>query len=501
MNMPKTNAAPIAKAQPPKTSAKPKKIKPITAEKQWSDHMLMTEGHLWAEGGDPDSSPLVYRWNGNSYDLVSQQEGIQRAAAWFDANCPDKASASRAEAAWNYFALMLRSKAHLPQVTSRTIIPCRDHYLEILPNGQVITVAPDPKLGMTYQVKVNCESKPGSPHVVAPLPEDSRFRAWIEAAHPDPEVRNLVQEQCGATLLSTNYQIAAWWYGAAGCGKSTLAAICKAMQRNAASARLEELGGRFAGQPLMGVSLITVDEVDATGRISEGLLKSWISGDSVQVDRKGIAALTYQSKAKWIICSNGTPFFRDKSDGIWRRLCVVPWTHPIPEADRIPDFADLVLREEGLAILNWMLAGAVRLIQRGRFLTEHERPQIVQELKAQVRRECDSVRGWVEDEHVVAGGAETSKDDVYTAYVHWCQAAHEDALERRQFWKGLRNLVSFRERKTRRGQAQVRLVNVTWGGCPALAPSANVVDLASARSIPPAEVAWDEAWPNDDIAF
>lgn len=499
MNMPLPQPkANQAKAKNPKT-----KPKPVTAEKLWSDHILSTEGHLWAEGGDDSGTPMVYRWNGTSYDLVAHLDGVQRAAVWFDANCPDKASASRAEAAWNYLSLMLRSKAKLPKVSHRTIIPCRDNYLEILPNGQVIALAPDRSLGMTYQVKLNCHSKPGRPHVVTPLPEASRFRAWIEQAHPDPEVRALVQEQCGATLLSTNYQVAAWWYGAAGCGKSTLAAICKAMQRNTASARLEELRGRFAGQPLMGASLITVDEVDTNGSINEGLLKSWISGDPVQVDRKGISAVTYASKAKWIICSNSAPFFRDKSDGIWRRLCVVPWNHPIPEADRIPDFAGLVLRQEGLHILNWMLAGAVRLIQRGRFMDEAARPAVVRELKAQARRDCDSVRGWVEDEQVaVQAGVQRTKDEVYKAYVAWCGEVHEEPLDCRPFWKGLRNLMSFQEQKTRRGPLQVRLVNVTWGANAAATP-ANVVNLPTARvSTNTEEPQQREAiWPNDDIAF
>ena len=67
MNMP----MPQPKASQAKAKNAKTKPKPVTAEKLWSDHILSTEGHLWAEGGDDSGTPMVYRWNGTSYDLVA----------------------------------------------------------------------------------------------------------------------------------------------------------------------------------------------------------------------------------------------------------------------------------------------------------------------------------------------------------------------------------------------------------------------------------------------
>lgn len=458
--------------------------KRITADKLWSDHMLGDD--TWAEGGELDGQPVAYRWNGVSYEFVSDVHGTTLAASWFNENHPEHASISKASSSWQFFTSMLRTERRIPKLTTRVVIPCQDRYLEIKPDGQVVALAPDRALGLTHQIKINCQTAADQTHEVTPPPPTSRFLKWIEAAHPDPDVRALVQEQCGATLLPTNFQVAAWWYGKAGCGKSTLAEICKAMQHNAASTRLNALGSRFGGQSLVGASLIMVDEVDADGRTDEGLLKSWISGNSVTVDRKNVAPITYQSRAKWLICSNMAPFFKDKSDGIWRRICVVPWEVVVPEEDRIPDFQNVVLAEEGVHILNWMLAGAVRLVQRGTFLPESQRPEIVRDVKLEARYDCDSVLAWTADENVVVtnpvGGSYNSKDLVYGAYEDWCRAAHRDALERRQFWKGLKGLLKFRETRPREaGRNLTRRVNLAWDG-PVNSVGGTVVDINAGRA-------------------
>lgn len=139
------------------------------------------------------------------------------------------------------------------------------------------------------------------------------------------------------TLLPGSYQMAAWWHGAAGSGKSSLAEAVEGMHNKVARLDLATLSDLFALEHIIGANLILVDEVECD-RWKEGTFKTLVSGNGIGINRKHLSVLNYHSKAKWIITSNSAPFFRDKSGGVARRLSVVEWAHAIPESERIPDF-------------------------------------------------------------------------------------------------------------------------------------------------------------------
>lgn len=243
------------------------------------------------------------------------------------------------------------------------------------------------------------------------------------------------------TLLPGNYSQAAWWYGAAGSGKSTLAELVEAMHRQSVRLNLETLGDRFSLEPLVGASLILVDEVECE-RWAEGRFKTLISGNGIGIDRKNEKALaSYHSRAKWIITSNSAPFVRDKSDGVWRRLVVVYWGVEIHESERQTDFHKILIEKEGKLILDWMLEGARRIIARGRTLSERELPDASRRAKQQARSNSDSVRAWVEDMRVIRSPEQWMPlHEVYKHYSNWCSTqgfTEGEKLTSRQFWRGM----------------------------------------------------------------
>lgn len=418
-----------------------------SVEKRWADHLLGEKTYPWyVDAQHTSGAESVYQWNGVHLRYIGAEEGKAIAGDWLDRYWPGQANDSRASACWSYGAKRLRTQRPMPKPSEgRTIIPCADVYLELHRDGRITALAPDPALGMTYAINLNAGTVVGKNHTLSTLPASSRFRAFIERALPDSDVRALVQEQCGLTLLSTRYQIASWWVGKAGSGKSTLAAVCKAMQRQVASIRLHNLSERFGLEVLVGASLVTVDEVEPNERWPEGLWKSLVGGNGVSVDRKNEKAiLSYESTAKWLLCSNCNPPIRDRSDGVWRRLCIVPFDVVIPQGEQVPDFHNVLLRQEGKAILDWMLEGAQRIVMRGGFLEERKRPHAVQHLKEAVRNECDSVRAWMGANEVRTGSYTDDwapKDDVYAHYEQWCKDAHATAVERNLFWKNLRQYL------------------------------------------------------------
>lgn len=467
-NTPNANAqTATAGTPPPPTPSKPPKEKVDTLSKQWADRLLKNKTNPWfAEAGHTSGGVAIHKWNGSYLQFVGFEEGSALVADWLDKAAPDKASDAACNSAWAYGCKRLRTQRPIPQQDrSRNIIPCADVYLEMTKQG-IKAIKPDPSYGMTYAVKLNAGTQVGQRHTIKPLSATSRFRKFMETALPDADVRALVQEQCGLTLLPANYQIASWWVGAAGSGKSTLVELCKAMQRQVACISLDDLGKQFGLEGLVGASVVQVDEVEAE-RWAEGRFKSLVGGNGCSIDRKNEKALMdYHLWAKWLITSNAKPFVRDKSDGVWRRLCIVPFDVVIPEEQRVKDFHLLLLKEEGAQILDWMLEGAQRLVCRDRFLAEHERPQAVRELKEESRNDCDSVRAWVKIFDVRLGGAGDdlhTKDTIYNNYETWCKAAHQEPLLPRVFWKGLRGQISgILNINKRVGGKQVYFCNLAW---------------------------------------
>src|SRR5690606_33648370 len=178
---------------------------------------------------------------------------------------------------------------------------------------------------------------------------------------------------------------------------------------------------RFSLEPLVGASLILVDEVECE-KWAEGRVKTLVSGNGIGIDRKHEKVLaSYHSRAKWLITSNNAPFIRDKSDGVWRRLVVVSWDVEIPQEERQSDFHKTLLEKEGKLILDWMLEGARRIVARGRTMAEHELPEEARKAKQQARSNCDSVRAWCEEMRVVREeGHWMTLAEVYKQYEAWC---------------------------------------------------------------------------------
>lgn len=402
---------------------------------------------LWACQATSGTGEIVHHWNGTYWQAISDAEGVGVASDWIDRNADFAGSPKLAKDCWDMASLRLRQKNPMPAQAKRAIVPVADGYVEILPGGFHV-LAPDPALGMTHAVRVACGGRQGHAYKPQPLPADSRFAKFLRQAHDDPRVIDLLQEQCGMTLLPGVYSQAAWWHGVAGSGKSTLAEIVEAMHRQVARCNLETLGDRFSLEPMIGASLILVDEVECE-KWAEGRFKTMVSGNGIGIDRKNQKQLAnYHSTAKWIITSNSAPFIRDKSNGVWRRLTVVHWKKAVPVNQHDPDLVKNILAEEGQLVLDWMLEGARRIVARGRALsdTDADMPEAVRAAKLAARHGSDQVMAWAQAERVVrieTDECTLSMRQVYENYKNWGYRqglADIDLLTGRQFWRGLKEM-------------------------------------------------------------
>lgn len=445
----------------PNASGKKKRENPT---KVWCDTAMRGAfGDFAAER--LDNSTLVRRWNDAYWELMSENDGYARATDWMNRFFPDELSNSRARDCWKTLTSLLHQKRPMrADDPGHTVFPLLDGYLHITPQRSWLE-APERKFGLTHQIQASAGVAHGQEFVPAEVPPTSLFGRYLATSLPDLDVRALVQEQCALSFLPNVWQLSAFWFGNGGAGKGTLSKLLLRFHSKSATLDLHKLADPHHLEPLVGATFVMVDEVEQKGRWAEKEFKSIISGDPVSVNPKHRPSFKYQSTAYWIICSNQEPLIRDDSDGVRRRLVVVPWTGSArARGTSTPDLDRKIFEQEGVLFLGWIVEGLMRLLKRGGPLTGSALPESVKAMARQIHTDNDSMETWFEAcEIVPAAGVEHTKDEIYKAYCKYAEDAHLFVYERQSFWKRFKRRPDIsnggvREVRGRRGTERTQLI-------------------------------------------
>ena len=178
-----------------------------------------------------------------------------------------------------------------------------------------------------------CLPYPYEPGAVAP-----RWSAFLERnLEGDADRIALLQEFFGYCLArTTDGQACLILHGPGGNGKSVVLAVLRAMlgAGNVATVPLEHFAQRFAMAQTLGKLANVCPEVGELDRTAEGTLKGYIAGDAMFFEKKGKDGFTALPSARLVIATNNVPRFADKSEGMWRRLLILPMTVQIPPGER-----------------------------------------------------------------------------------------------------------------------------------------------------------------------
>ena len=211
------------------------------------------------------------------------------------------------------------------------------------------------------------------PYVFDPLARCPVFDAFLEHnLEMDPERIKLLQEWAGYLLLpNTDEQKFMILVGEGRNGKSVFIAALTAMlgRENVSNVPLESFGHRFALTGTLGMLLNACTDCSEIEKAAEGVFKSFASGDRMFFDRKGISGLTCEPTARVMLAANELPRIADRSQGIWRRMLLVPWKIEIEKERRIRGMDKVSFWNESgelPGVLNWAIEGLARLrVQRG----------------------------------------------------------------------------------------------------------------------------------------
>ena len=196
--------------------------------------------------------------------------------------------------------------------------------------------------------------------------ECPRFLAWLNGAMDADDV-GLFQEWFGAVLIGRNLaQRLLLVNGDAGSGKSQLLGLIERVigAEFSHQLRVSQLGGRFEMREYANKRLLTGKDVGAdflTGR-NASQIKSLTGGDMLTAERKqDNEGVTFRGDFHVAIVSNDELTLRVEGDAdAWeRRLLSIHMKRP-PDLEVVPDFSNVILREEGAGILAWAVEGARR---------------------------------------------------------------------------------------------------------------------------------------------
>lgn len=247
----------------------------------------------------------------------------------------------------------------------------------------------------------------------------------FEIAVGDWDVMHLLQQWCGYLLLPTlKYQKFLLCVGDGANGKGVFfdvitAALGVNNVSNVPLVRFESTAALFGTHNKL-ANMSNESAENLTGE-AESILKEYVAGDKILWEQKYKDAFFDYPTAKLMFATNELPQIKDPTDGVWRRMILVPFDAKFEGKNLNPNLAEELQQPDELAgVLNWMLEGAESLISNGGFI----KPARCDSALNKFRNESSSVRLFLIEQIDKDESMETKIPCtwLHQQYQLWCKA-------------------------------------------------------------------------------
>lgn len=269
--------------------------------------------------------------------------------------------------------------------------------------------------------------------------------AFLAVVQPKPEMRRFLAQWGGLSLTGfTGEQKLAFFYGGGSNGKGTwVETIARIAGDYAGTIKIQSLldQGKKSGDQatpaiakLPGVRFLRVSEPSKGAVLDEGLVKELTGEDPVDARHLNKSFFTFFPEFKITISGNNKPVIKDTSDGIWRRMQLVPWQADIPAAQRDKGLKDKLLAERD-GIFAWLMRGLLDWRREG--LIE---PEDVRLATSEYRDDSDTIGRFLRQtcevgEDTRARPLRVRKGDLFELYQAWCHQTGSYEMAERAFSK------------------------------------------------------------------
>ena len=292
------------------------------------------------------------------------------------------------------------------------------------------------------------------PYIFDPLAQCPKWLDFLDyVLMGDDDLIKILQEFCGYLFTwHTGFHKFLILYGEAGTGKSTITKVFTAAlgHENVSHVPLEMFGERFGLYPTIGKLANIVSEVGELDSVAEAQLKAFVGGDAMTFDRKNRDPLEIVPTARLVLATNNKPRFIDKSEGVWRRMILIPFQRVIPPDKIILDYDKEIIREELSGIFMWAFEGLWRLRQNKQFTTS----EVVEKEIAEYKLEGNPAKAFLlenyEEGPVLSeaeGTGEVVTTEIYAEYRTWCDENGFSPLNSSNFGKEVKRTFKSADRK------------------------------------------------------
>ncbi|WP_103652640.1 DNA primase family protein [Bacillus thuringiensis] len=269
-------------------------------------------------------------------------------------------------------------------------------------------------------------------------------KTFNKIAVNDKKIRAILEEILGYILFRRNEFAATFILTGDGSnGKSSYLKIIRKLigSDNASSLDLNELDQRFKTAELFG-KLANIGDDIGKGYIKESsIFKKLSTGETLNVERKGKDPFDFTNYAKLIFSANEMPRINDFSDGLGRRLQIVPFKAKFTpnDDDYDPFITDKLLSDESMQyVLNLALKSLKRLLVEKKFT----KSKAVEAELMKYQEENNPIISFVNNEDVELERAVVG--DVYLQYKVYCAENGFQSVSNINFSKQVTQLFGYK---------------------------------------------------------
>jgi hypothetical protein len=379
--------------------------------------ILLSEGEVWlyGEGFWRIMTPADRQWLATMI-----QQGFEE--------IKEPGKTSSLTSAWKRICEHPRLfKAKVPWAGGGTIV-CRNGVIvadDRSPDGWRFEIHKPENYARRY---VGADFDPG-----AECPQFVALIASMFSDRPDAHlVIPLLQEWLGGALaiatLKREQRRALIPVGGSRTGKTELTMMIRALLGGPiATPSAKEFGERFGLETLYGAAAwIRDDAINEGDRLDPQRFKTVVTGEPVDIDRKNQPAVR-DVRLDIPVClnANGLARIRDNSDAVFNRSIVLNMTNAISleaaHAARVAagtgeqSIGMAIFEREAAGILNWALAGLVRLRKRGFYHI----PESIETALTQYRDANNPVAEWAREALAADPDSRVARSDLVRAYNGW----------------------------------------------------------------------------------
>ena len=184
---------------------------------------------------------------------------------------------------------------------------------------------------------------------------------------------------------------------------------------------------------LVGKVVNVADDVDAIYLEKSKNLKTMASGNTVGCRAIYSQPITLKNTATLIFTANEPPVFKDKSQGIGRRLVIIPFDNVVKK--RIYNLDELLSSDNAKSyLLNLALGGIKRIFTNNLEMSESK---TIEDATKQYYLDNDSVLAYLNDYGDIEGNPVST---VYEAYADYCDDSNLKAVSLNKFSRRLKSL-------------------------------------------------------------